>query len=57
MCVEQKLCKSRPSRGVWGHAPQKTFEKIAACPEIESGGFWQLHVADYPTPVFKITAF
>ena len=25
------------------------------CPEIESGGFWQL--ADYPTLVFRIRAF
>ena len=26
-----------------------------SCPEIESGGFWQL--ADYSTLMFKITAF
>ena len=26
-----------------------------SCPETESGEFWQL--ADYPTLVFKITAF
>ena len=46
VCVKHKLCKLCPSRGVWGHAPQNS------CPEIESGGFWQL--AD---SVFKITTF
>ena len=36
--------------------PPKKNKKIKknSCPEIESGGFWQL--ADYPTLVFKIKA-
>ena len=46
--MKRALCKSHPSKGVWGHAPQKMFEQIAAL-------VWQL--ADYPTLVFKITAF
>ena len=42
-CVKQRLCKSRPCGGVWVHAsPPENL----CCPEIESGGFWQL--ADYP---------
>ena len=46
------MCKACSSRGVWGHAsPPGNF----GCPEIESGGFWQL--ADYPTLVFRIRAF
>ena len=40
--------------GGWGYAPTEICRKYS-CPEIESGGFWQL--ADYPTHVFKITAF
>ena len=51
MHVKQTVCKVRPSRGVWRHAPQK---KIAAR-RLNLVGFWQL--ADYPTLVFKITAF
>ena len=45
------------------HAPpppppsQKRFDKTAAQRLNLVGFFWQLHVADYPTPVFKITAF
>ena len=41
-----KLCKSRPSSGVWGHTPRNILKKKNSCPEIDSGGFWQL--ADYP---------
>ena len=36
-------------------SPPESFEEKNSCPEIESGGFWQL--ADYPILVFKITAF
>ena len=43
-----------PFYGGLGHASPEKFRKNS-CPEIESGGFWQL--ADYPTLVFKITAF
>ena len=29
-CAKQKLCKSHPSRGVWGHAPPPPeIKKIA----------------------------
>ena len=46
---EQTVYKTRPSRGVWGYAPH--HQNSYSCPEIESGGLWQL--ADYPKLVFK----
>ena len=51
ICVQNRTCANHtlPARGVWGHAPPEKF----SCPEIASGGFWQL--ADYPTFVFKMT--
>ena len=30
------LCEARPSRGVWGHAPQEILE--STCSELASGG-------------------
>ena len=42
MCAKLTACGARPSRGVWGRNVLKN-----TCPEIESGGLWQL--ADYPT--------
>ena len=52
-CVRnRRWCKSHPSGGLGAcPPPQENFEKNS-CPEIKSGGFWQL--ADYPILVFKI---
>ena len=42
-----------------GGMPPPPPKKFLGCPEIESGGVWQIHVyvADYPTLVFRIRAF
>ena len=47
----QIICISRRLKN-GGHPPGNCKN---GCPEIESGGFWQL--ADYPTLVFRIRAF
>ena len=57
ICVRNRHCANHALLGESGGMlppPPEIFEKNS-CPETESGGFWQL--SDYPTLVFKITAF
>ncbi len=48
--------EAHPTRGVWGHPPQKVLKNN--CPEIQSGGFLaaKLTAPKFPSLVFKTTA-